>query len=116
MAVDTHVFRVANRLGLTQNAATPLAVEKQLVKFLPQNQIHIAHHWLILHGRYICVARNPKCGICPLTSFCKYYSQLQSTSGIKKIEADKRKKTRINQEAKSRKSLRSYLKTNGEQA
>ena len=73
MAVDTHVFRVANRIGLTNNAKTPLSVEKQLVKNLPQDKIHIAHHWLILHGRYICVARNPKCSICPLTGFCKYY-------------------------------------------
>lgn len=75
MAVDTHVFRVANRLGLTQNAKTPLSVEKQLVKHLPKDKIHIAHHWLILHGRYICVARKPKCTICPLTGFCKYYEQ-----------------------------------------
>ncbi|MGB4775517.1 MAG: endonuclease III [Daejeonella sp.] len=75
MAVDTHVFRVANRIGLTINAKTPLAVEKQLVKYLPEDKIYIAHHWLILHGRYICVARNPKCNICPLTSICKYYEQ-----------------------------------------
>lgn len=76
MAVDTHVFRVANRIGLTTNAKTPLAVEKELVKNLPQDTIHVAHHWLILHGRYICVARRPKCEICPITSFCKYYEHL----------------------------------------
>ena len=76
MAVDTHVFRVANRLGLTKGK-TPLAVELDLVKNLPEHTIAIAHHWLILHGRYICVARNPKCQICPLTSFCKYYENLQ---------------------------------------
>ncbi len=75
MAVDTHVFRVANRIGLTQHAKTPLSVEKQLVKNLPKDKIHIAHHWLILHGRYICIARKPKCTICPLTNFCKYYEQ-----------------------------------------
>jgi endonuclease-3 len=75
MAVDTHVFRVANRIGLTRDARTPLAVEKQLVKYLPQDKLHVAHHWLILHGRYICVARKPKCDICPLTWFCKYYEQ-----------------------------------------
>jgi len=75
MAVDTHVFRVANRIGLTLNAKTPLSMEKQLVKNLPEDKIYIAHHWLILHGRYICVARKPKCSICPLTSFCKYYAQ-----------------------------------------
>ncbi len=73
MAVDTHVFRVSNRLGLTSRATTPLAVEKQLVKYLPEDTIAIAHHWLILHGRYICVARRPKCEICPITYFCKYF-------------------------------------------
>ncbi len=73
MAVDTHVFRVANRLGLTLKATTPLAVEKQLTKYLPNDKIFIAHHWLILHGRYICVARNPKCAICPISGFCKYF-------------------------------------------
>lgn len=73
MAVDTHVFRVANRLGLTLKAKTPLAVEKQLTTYLPKNKIFIAHHWLILHGRYICVARNPKCNICALSNFCKYF-------------------------------------------
>lgn len=76
MAVDTHVFRVANRLGLT-NGKTPLAVEKDLVKNLPQEKIHIAHHWLILHGRYICLARTPKCESCPIISFCRYYERNQ---------------------------------------
>ncbi len=74
MAVDTHVFRVASRIGLTTNAKTPLETEKQLIKNLPQDLIHIAHHWLILHGRYVCVARNPKCEICGLKPVCKYYS------------------------------------------
>jgi endonuclease-3 len=74
MAVDTHVFRVAARIGLTRNAKTPLAAEKQLVKYLPVDLIYIAHHWLILHGRYICVARNPKCPECGLKPACKYYS------------------------------------------
>lgn len=73
MAVDTHVFRVSNRIGLVRNATTPLEVEKQLVKNLPEDLIHTAHHWLILHGRYICVARNPKCDICGLRPACKYY-------------------------------------------
>lgn len=76
MAVDTHVFRVAARIGLTTNAKTPLAAEKQLVKNIPQDKIHVAHHWLILHGRYICLARSPKCDICPLTGFCKYFEQV----------------------------------------
>jgi len=73
MAVDTHVFRVAARIGLTSNATTPLATEKQLIKYIPTYLIHKAHHWLILHGRYICVARNPKCNICGLKTVCKYY-------------------------------------------
>lgn len=77
MAVDTHVFRVSDRLGLTINAKTPLAAELQLTKYLPKESIHVAHHWLILHGRYICVARNPKCNICPLTHFCKYYQGIK---------------------------------------
>ncbi|SEN78868.1 DNA-(apurinic or apyrimidinic site) lyase /endonuclease III [bacterium A37T11] len=76
IAVDTHVFRVANRIGLTLKAKTPLAVEKQLVRYLPKETLGIAHHWLILHGRYICVARNPKCEICPITWMCKYYEQV----------------------------------------
>jgi len=79
MAVDTHVFRVAARLGLTTNSTTPLETEKQLVKYIPQDKIAIAHHWLILHGRYICIARSPKCEICPLTAFCKYYQTTLTT-------------------------------------
>lgn len=76
MAVDTHVFRVSKRIGLvTQTANTPLEVEKQLMKYIPSEYVHVAHHWLILHGRYICVARSPKCDICPLTSFCWYYDK-----------------------------------------
>ena len=74
MAVDTHVFRVSGRIGLTRNATTPLATEKQLVKYLPENVIHMAHHWLILHGRYICIARKPKCPECGIKHFCKYFS------------------------------------------
>ena len=75
IAVDTHVFRVANRIGLTDRAKTPLAVEKQLVKYLPKDTLAIAHHWLILHGRYICVARNPKCDQCPISGICKYFEK-----------------------------------------
>ena len=78
MAVDTHVFRVAARLGLTTNSKTPLDTEKQLVKYIPTDKVAISHHWLILHGRYICVARTPKCEICPLTAFCKYYEKVKS--------------------------------------
>ncbi|MCW5914687.1 MAG: endonuclease III [Chitinophagaceae bacterium] len=72
MAVDTHVFRVANRIGLVK-AKTPLEAEKQLVKNIPKDLIHLAHHWLILHGRYICVARKPKCEVCGLREVCNYY-------------------------------------------
>ena len=75
MAVDTHVFRVSARIGLTLNAKTPLAAEKQLIQFIPTAFIHKAHHWLILHGRYVCVARNPKCEVCGLKPVCKYYQK-----------------------------------------
>lgn len=71
MAVDTHVFRVSARLGLTTNAKTPLETEKQLVKYIPKDLIPKAHHWLILHGRYVCVARKPKCEKCGLLGVCK---------------------------------------------
>lgn len=81
MAVDTHVFRVANRIGLS-NGKTPLAVEMELVKHLPEETIHVAHHWLILHGRYVCVARSPKCSICEITSFCKYYQKAYKITNI----------------------------------
>jgi endonuclease-3 len=75
MAVDTHVFRVSERIGLTVRAKTPLAAERQLIQFIQVALIHKAHHWLILHGRYVCVARNPKCGICGLRPACKYYQK-----------------------------------------
>lgn len=73
MAVDTHVFRVSARIGLTLNAKTPLQAEQQLIQYFPKELIHVAHHWLILHGRYVCVARTPKCERCGLTQACKYY-------------------------------------------
>jgi len=73
MAVDTHVFRVSARLGLTVKAKTPFEAEKQLVKYIPQQLIHKAHHWLILHGRYICLARTPLCKDCGLKNVCNYY-------------------------------------------
>jgi endonuclease-3 len=76
MAVDTHVFRISNRIGLTTNSRTPLETEKQLVKYIPQDKLSIAHHWLILHGRYVCIARKPKCAECGIKDFCKYYSKL----------------------------------------
>ncbi|ANH82192.1 endonuclease III [Niabella ginsenosidivorans] len=77
MAVDTHVFRVSKRLGLVpQKLTTPLAVEKELVKNLKPELIHKAHHWLILHGRYVCLARNPKCWECGLQQVCIYFQNL----------------------------------------
>lgn len=76
MAVDTHVFRVSKRLGLVkQTASTPLAVEKELIKHFPLELIHKAHHWLIIHGRYTCLARKPKCTECGLQEICKYYQK-----------------------------------------
>lgn len=75
MAVDTHVFRVSNRIGLTNNSKTPLETEKTLTAHFPKELIPKAHHWLILHGRYICTARNPKCDKCGIAQFCKYYSK-----------------------------------------
>jgi endonuclease-3 len=79
MAVDTHVFRVAARIGLTQQASTPLAAEKQLLQFIPLELVHKAHHWLILHGRYICVARQPKCPECGLQQACRYFQKNYSS-------------------------------------
>lgn len=80
MAVDTHVFRVANRIGLTTNSKTPLETELTLVKYIPESLIPKAHHWLILHGRYVCVARKPHCSECGLASYCRYYAAQQRRS------------------------------------
>ena len=73
MAVDMHVFRVSNRLGLTNNSKTPLETEKTLVKYIPEELLSTAHHWLILHGRYVCKARRPDCLDCRLRDYCKSY-------------------------------------------
>ena len=78
MAVDTHVFRVAARIGLSTNAKTPLETEKQLVEYFPEDLLPLAHHWLILHGRYVCLARSPLCDKCGLTDFCKYYNSMKN--------------------------------------
>ena len=75
MAVDTHIFRVSERLGLTTNSKNPLQTEKQLVKYIPEDIIPKAHHWLLLHGRYVCQARKPKCEACGLQSWCRYYKK-----------------------------------------
>ncbi len=80
MAVDTHVFRVANRIGLTNNSRTPLETERTLIKHIPEELIPKAHHWLILHGRYVCMARRPLCLECGLRPVCKYYSKTSSQS------------------------------------
>ncbi len=74
LAVDTHVFRVSGRIGLTRDAKTPVHAEKQLTKHIPEDLIHKAHHWLLLHGRYICKARTPFCDKCGITVYCKYYT------------------------------------------
>jgi endonuclease-3 len=74
MAVDTHVFRVAARIGLSVNSKTPLETEKQLVEYFPEELLPLAHHWLILHGRYVCLARTPKCEKCGLTDVCVYFN------------------------------------------
>lgn len=75
MAVDTHVFRVAERIGLTTNSKKPLTTELELVKNIPEDVIPIAHHWLILHGRYVCTAKKPKCDKCGIAEFCKFYKK-----------------------------------------
>lgn len=75
MAVDTHVFRVSNRIGLTNNSKTPLETEKKLIKYISPELIPIAHHWLILHGRYVCLARKPKCETCGLSPYCRFYER-----------------------------------------
>ncbi|WP_026473462.1 endonuclease III [Alkaliflexus imshenetskii] len=75
LAVDTHVFRVAARLGLTLDAKTPLETEKQLIKYIPEELLAVAHHWLILHGRYVCIARKPKCNDCGLKNLCAFYQK-----------------------------------------
>lgn len=75
MAVDTHVFRVSNRIGLTINSKTPLQTEMELTRNIPEELIPLAHHWLILHGRYVCTARSPKCHECGISAFCREYSK-----------------------------------------
>lgn len=75
MAVDTHVFRVAERIGLTTNSKSPLTTERELVKYIPEEKIARAHHWLILHGRYICKARKPLCDQCEISQYCRYYEK-----------------------------------------
>jgi endonuclease-3 len=82
LAVDTHVFRVSARIGLSTNAKTPLQTEQQLIKYIPEDLIPIAHHWLILHGRYVCVARKPKCETCGIRSACNYFTKEQKNKVV----------------------------------
>lgn len=82
MPVDTHVFRVADRIGLSTNAKTPLATERQLEKGFPKELLPIAHHWLILHGRYVCIARKPKCDVCGIKEACRHYNKTVKTSQL----------------------------------
>lgn len=84
MAVDTHVFRVSNRMGLTNNSKSPLETEKVLVKHIPDKLLSIAHHWLILHGRYVCTARSPKCDACGINQWCKYYLKKNGVKSVTK--------------------------------
>jgi len=82
MAVDTHVFRVAARIGLTTGAKNPLQTELQLVKHIPEEKIPLAHHWLILHGRYVCRARNPACDECGMKPYCRFYEKLSKRQNL----------------------------------
>ena len=91
MAVDTHVFRVSNRIGLTTNAKNPLQSEKQLITFIPEHLVPKAHHWLILHGRYVCLARKPKCEICGIRLYCKYFETLSKKTMKQKPASSKTK-------------------------
>ena len=86
LAVDTHVFRVSARLGLTKGAKTPLEAEKQLLENIPEHQVAIAHHWLILHGRYVCVARRPKCLECPFMDVCPFFLKQKKQAEKKHAE------------------------------
>lgn len=86
MPVDTHVFRVSNRIGLTNNSKTPLETEKELVKYIPSQLLSKAHHWLILHGRYTCMARSPKCDICGIKQWCKYYLKENAVKELKEVK------------------------------
>ena len=104
MAVDTHVFRVSNRIGLTTNAKNPLQSEKQLIKFIPEHLVPIAHHWLILHGRYICLARTPKCCECKINEYCKYFEKINVKQNKIKIVKPKIKLISNGKERKTKKS------------
>ena len=94
MAVDTHVFRVANRIGLTTNAKTPLETELTFIKYIPEALIPKAHHWLILHGRYVCVARKPHCWECGLAPYCRYFAAQERKKKGETQQKDKKNETK----------------------
>jgi endonuclease III len=89
MAVDTHVYRVANRLGLTKNVSNPLQAEKQLMKYIPEALVPRAHHWLILHGRYTCLSRTPKCEVCAIKEYCAFYNLKSTKLKKERLESSK---------------------------
>ncbi len=89
MAVDTHVFRLSSRIGLTRNAKNPSQTEKQLMMIIPKGLVAISHHWIILHGRYVCTARNPKCDVCGISAYCKYFEAKQKVNPSKKTKSKK---------------------------
>ena len=101
LAVDTHVFRVANRIGLTNNSKSPLQTERELVKHIPEDKLAIAHHWLILHGRYVCQARKPHCPQCGLTNLCKYYKSNESKCQQKQESQPKENKRTKSKDSKN---------------
>lgn len=109
MAVDTHVFRVSNRIGLTTNAKNPLQSENQLIKFIPESIVPRAHHWLILHGRYVCLARTPKCAECGISEFCNYFEKLTkktkpNTKNHGKESSSKKTSKKVGKKSTSKKS------------
>jgi endonuclease-3 len=105
MAVDTHVFRVAARIGLTKNARTAESAEKQLLKYIPTEMVHRAHHWLILHGRYICIARRPKCEECGIQSACQFFQKEMKhvLEGTRNYDPEKDLENKLGAGASSRK-------------
>ncbi len=106
MAVDTHVFRVSNRIGLTTNAKNPLQSEKQLIAHIPEDLVPRAHHWLILHGRYTCLARTPKCEACALTAWCKYFQKQNKSQINYPLKTNTMAKKKQNVKAKAPKKVK----------